>query len=290
MDKKEKVWTKLKNHLVSIGEYEKFRKIFSMKDRPLKEKFSEIWDREDLRNVIKLVKPINEYNRKDDQLSKDFLSNGIRLFNNKKYENALLALNFAILSGTIPKLESKSESQSQNPKPILAAYETRSTLLYKLGKYQECIKDIDKAIEMGCSSEKVDHLQRRKVNCLLHLKKNKEGEKIVKKLLEKTNLSQNRDSVGDLQELLRKCRIKETSTQEDSQEGPPRKIDIFERGLENPLFIKKYKKDKDINVISESVKIHYNPQRGRHLIAAKDIEPGKIYLQVYCTKFVNMPN
>lgn len=247
-----------------------------MKERPLKEKFSEIWDREDLRNVIKLTLPSNLYNRKDDDLSKDFVSNGNRLFINKKYENALLALNFAILSGKNPKLETNPQSKPENIKPILAAYDKRSSLLFKLGKFQECIRDIDRAIELGFPSEKVGVLQQRKVNSLLQLKKNKDAEKIVKVLIEKEKSTQNQDSVADLQELLKKCKIKETNPQENSQEAP-RKIDIFERGLEYPLFIKKYKKDKDINVMSDSVKIHYNPQRGRHLVATKDIEPGKKY-------------
>ncbi|XP_058807427.1 SET and MYND domain-containing protein 4-like isoform X2 [Phymastichus coffea] len=151
---------------------------------------------------------------------------------------------------------------------LALAYGNRSSVLFHLKFHNECIRDINRALQL---SSYPDHfrvnLTRRKAKCL-KLLGNPESEKIceeARSLLESLNLN------DEAKELLEEkiSRVAETTS-------------IHEHELKDCKLKEecsfKFDSNKCIPSASDAICIKYTKEFGKHLIADRDIEAGEILI------------
>ena len=122
------------------------------------------------------------------------------------------------------------------------SFANRSAVLYELGQYEFAIEDIDRAIKYGYPNDKRDKLTERKVKC------SNKVEEISKSKTDKKKL-----------ETIPKG--KKDST-------------LLYRGLETSPITKLIKDCKGSSFLSNALTKATSRDKGRHLIAARDIKPG----------------
>lgn len=145
---------------------------------------------------------------------------------------------------------------------LALGYANRSAVLVKLHKYESCMQDIDRALKLACPDNVRAKLHVRKVECLVALRSPK-----VKDSIEEARCSLKQLSLDDA---LRKKFIEKVDSMKIARnvrkQGGPKQPPLPEINNRNP----------EVPCASDAVKIEYNDEYGRHVVATRDIEPGEV--------------
>lgn len=162
------------------------------------------------------------------------------------------------------KLYNKSIAKAEKSSIALAqAYANRSSVLFNLAKFEECINDIDRALELEYPDNSRPNLLRRKAKCLKILGK-LEAEKVCEEArlwLEKVTLS------DDTKEKIN-ARINIVS--KEREYAKPESI--------KPETLPEFPPHEKIPSASDAIDIKYSKDLGRHLIARRNIDAGEVLI------------
>lgn len=161
------------------------------------------------------------------------------------------------------ELYSKSVAVAENKsRELPLAYANRSAILFNLRKHAECVKDIDRALQLNYPDSLRANLLRRKAKCLTLL-----GEpgadnacEEARRWLQNVNLTDNKK-----EKLKQKIEIA-MDFRELPESGESRKkvpFPIIERHAKIPC-------------ASTAVDIKYSKEYGRHIVANRDIAAGEV--------------
>ncbi|XP_058794996.1 SET and MYND domain-containing protein 4-like isoform X2 [Phymastichus coffea] len=170
--------------------------------------------------------------KKSSEISEEIRKHGNNLFCQKRHDKALHLGVLRVYSKSIAFAPEYSES-------LAAAYSNRSVLLEHIGRIEEAIADIDKALQISKSKKLLLKLTTRKAKIVIS------NEKLMKSL----NLIDN--------------------TQHSSEK---------ENDNETFNFPSITKPSSMMPCTSESVLLKYNQTWGRHFIAGQDINPGEVII------------
>lgn len=167
------------------------------------------------------------------------------------------------------KLYTKSIAHAPYPSEQLAlAYANRSAVLIKLHKYEECIQDIDRALALTYPDDLRAKLYIRKVECMQAVKHSSINDVIEKaqQWLEKMSLNDTSrkkliEKLTCMKKTLKSCNSKKENTTRCQIQPPLPKI-------ETP--------NKEVPCASDAVMVKYNEKYGRHVVAARKINPGEV--------------
>ena len=167
------------------------------------------------------------------------------------------------------ELYSKSIARAETSSIALAqAYANRSALLFNLLKYEECIRDIERALKLSYPDHLRANLLCRKAKCLKILG-NIEAEKICEEA---------RDWLADL------------NLTDEKKEKLEKKINYTTNVLGSEKFqlnndtkalninLPKITSHKKFTFASDAIDIKYNEDRGRHLVVNRDVDPGEVLI------------
>ncbi|XP_031832591.1 protein-lysine N-methyltransferase SMYD4 [Nomia melanderi] len=151
---------------------------------------------------------------------------------------------------------------------LALAYANRSAVLFKLHKYEECIKDIDRALSLSYPDRLRIKVYIRKVECLEVLKSSnientiKETEQWLQKMsFEDTNYKKLNDKLSFLKKTLGSRNFETQDIIKCETKYLLPKIDTY---------------NTEIPCASSAISLKYNDQYGRHIVAARNINPGEV--------------
>lgn len=190
--------------------------------------------------------------------------NGNKSFKNGQYYKALQEYTESILY---------AEDSSGG---LALAYANRSAALFKLEKYDDCIKDIDRALELPYPEGFKSKLYKRKGLCLSELGRPEADSTFQEALswLDKMTLSQ--DEVDkSKQELEKLISVPPAAPKPTSQSV---QLPVPEILTPNP----------EVPSASDSIALNYSKERGRHFVATRKIKPGELLVleKPYCSKLL----
>lgn len=154
-----------------------------------------------------------------------------------------------------------------NTEDLAISFENRSSLLFHLKRFEECIVDCDRGLGMTTSNNLKAKLLCRKAECLFLLK-----DLSVKKLCN--------EALFIIEKMLLANSIKKSYRQKLKDIMAKKIKPEFQNPAEN-LFNSsdsaiKFPCQEEVSCASESVSIEYNKEWGRHITATKKIKPGEI--------------
>ncbi|XP_058807457.1 SET and MYND domain-containing protein 4-like isoform X2 [Phymastichus coffea] len=160
------------------------------------------------------------------------------------------------------KIYSKSIAYAENnSKELPLAYANRSAILYHLKKYEECVRDINKTLQLSYPDSYRANLIRRKAKCLKLLGKPEADNACqeARKWLENAQLSDN-----NKEEITKKIQSATKFNMQKSQSNMTRQV------LPNIV------KNNKIPCASDAVDIKYNVNYGKHIVATRNISVGEV--------------
>lgn len=197
----------------------------------------------------------NEANKKREQ--------GNIEFKNKKYHLALLYYTHSI---AVAPVQCKSNS-------LALAYANRSAVLKALGLYTDCIADVERALSHGYPTHLRYKIILRQGQCYVQLGLQKEADTALlqaKELIDKAEICRNLKQEL-LEEIASDLKCKEVVKEVTSCQT-----------ILSPLLPNlDYGVNNEIPVMSSCVQLKYNSERGRHLVATHNIQPGK-FITNFC--------
>ncbi|XP_053983664.1 SET and MYND domain-containing protein 4-like [Hylaeus volcanicus] len=206
-----------------------------------------------LPNVCPATKNANESEKLRTLGNNIFVSKSLT---NTSYEQAL-------------ELYTKSIAYAPYPSEQLTlAYANRSAALFKLKKYEECIRDIDRALALNYPDYLKAKIYIRKIECLEALEHPNadNGIKEAQQWLDKMPL--NCDYCKKLKEtLISKDKMPKLCSSK-RQTDAKRKTKYTFPEIKTP--------NTEIPCASDAISIKYNKQYGRHLVATRKIDPGEV--------------
>lgn len=276
----------------------------------LEDMFSYIWG---LEEAHRCLKPTIFNSGKSDTEAERLRTEGNKHYQKKYLDKALDFYNISIMSAPHPRFsvvsgdlpgESSYEKilniKSQNLaevfdrsnenayRSLALGYANRSAVLFELGQYEDCIKDIDMALRYGYPKLLHSKLAERKAKCLIAQKKETEAEELLNSSLEALNAlsldeAKSKASRDSLHQLLHQCRQGEGSAQ-PSQESKFNDVPSDLSGSrEKLLFCYETPKPPELShrnsvipSLSSTVRLAFSPSQGRYLVAERDIKPGKL--------------
>lgn len=149
---------------------------------------------------------------------------------------------------------------------LALGYGNRSAVLKSLNKYEDCIKDIERAISLNFPENLVYKLLARQGECLQAVGKLEDALKIFLNAQEKLKVSGlNEERLTEqmklISDMILKCKNCKTLFCKE-----------VDNGTKAPN--KSYGQNEEITCASSCVRIEYSPYIGRHLCATQDIMPG----------------
>ncbi|CAL4153766.1 unnamed protein product [Meganyctiphanes norvegica] len=275
--------------------------------------FRALWKLKEFHNClnVKLIPP-----SKSEKEARMNIARGREMLNDKQYYDALTYINRGLMKAPSPPyciLENRNGKGTNNLEKnisensaLVNGYRDRSAVLYSLQQYKKCISDIDTADILGCSNGDKDSLLNRKSECIRHIDEEKEeklnptiSEKscdiIVKQAVDQIDsLNQQMNSIkssnGDLPiqktiELLLQGTNKVFNSFPDiPQTFVSSKYILVNEENEFELCDPNLK----IPSLSAAVNIEYTPEKGRFVVAARDIRPGEPVHLEKC--FIGLPD
>ncbi|OXU16761.1 hypothetical protein TSAR_010123 [Trichomalopsis sarcophagae] len=192
---------------------------------------------------------------KDSQVSSNLRKEADRLFFEEKGNLVSLLQAWEFYSKSIALAESSSRE-------LPLAYANRSAILYNLKKYEQCVRDINRALELNYPDTLKANLLRRKAKCLKLLGK-PEAEDVceeAKRWLQ--NIKLNDKNKEQLEHKI------QTATQITEL---PKVEDISSKKS-----LLKFKRHERISCASDAIDLKYDEANGRHTVANRDINVGEI--------------
>ncbi|XP_071536778.1 SET and MYND domain-containing protein 4-like [Panulirus ornatus] len=235
--------------------------------------FQYLWSRSEAQQVL-LPPPGNtRISRKGAAEAEKFRIEGNRLYRERKLEQALLAYNYSILAAPHPCL-GEAASLGQQYESLALGYANRSAVLYEMEQYEASVVDAERALYFGYPTAKRHRLQERRVKCLQALGRLEEAKGVLEEAINSlSSLSLDAKEAmtvkSTLTKLQAKCEGHPTLGQTSQQYRQ-----VFYTGPAEPPPVSSPRPD--LPCLSDAIKIHYTPIRGRHLVAHRDIMPGEV--------------
>ncbi|GLG94637.1 Uncharacterized protein GBIM_01812 [Gryllus bimaculatus] len=191
---------------------------------------------------------------------------GNKLFQRKNDNEALKLYTQSIMCAPVSNLNESNSTDS-----ISLGFANRSAVLFAKEKFEDCLKDIERAFEYEYPTKLRYKLLERKAKCCYALGRLTEAEKYSVEALKCLSLAEGLSEEKRLQiekelrEFLKlpiKLNFPESSSPDLSHELPE----------------KTYDQHPQIPCASLALKICYNPDMGRYVEAAENIRPGDILL------------
>lgn len=157
---------------------------------------------------------------------------------------------------------------------LALAYANRSAALFKLKKYEDCIKDIDRALNSGYPDKLKTKLLKRKGLCLTRLGSPEADSLFQEALLWLDKMTLSKDEMDKS-----KCELESFISAPSAVFEPPATL------VEYP--VSKILAPNPLNPsVSDAMTIQYSEKFGRHLVATRRIEPGELLIseKPYCSR------
>ena len=275
------------------------RNVFSDSENEI---FQYMWKSEVLREIT-IPDGNPNINRKGAKESEEFRNEGNRLYRDKKFEKALLAYNYALLSAPHPsEIYTITQEDSDNVlfkstilegqySHLAFAFANRSALLLEMEQFQFSISDINNAILYGYTHSKQYKMFERKIKCLIGLRKFEMAKNLLSLLLDNlTNFPVNPKELSQLKSNLSKqtsvCVMALTNPEEPCKLGTSSNLTLNECNKSCNFSHLFYQGEhtlevtpsiRDLGQVSTALQVQYTEKHGRHLIATKKINPGTDY-------------
>ncbi|XP_014215994.1 SET and MYND domain-containing protein 4-like [Copidosoma floridanum] len=160
------------------------------------------------------------------------------------------------------KLYSQSVALAeQSSDAMIRAYANRSCVLYYLSKFEECIRDIDRALKGNYPDKLRPNLLIRKAKCLKILGREEDFNEVYKEI---SSLLRRLDISDEVKEIL-EMRINSTVNKIDEL------LKLKDTSVKPPSFVPHIY----IPSASEVLDLKFNEKFGRHYVATRDIKPGE---------------
>ncbi|MPC84274.1 SET and MYND domain-containing protein 4 [Portunus trituberculatus] len=233
--------------------------------------FKYLWSRPEAQQEL-LPPPGNLcINRKGESEAEKFRNEGNRLYKEKKLEQALLAYNYSILAAPHPGLD--GEIVGPQHEGLSLAFANRSAVLYEMAQYKYALADAERALAFGYPSSKRHRLYERRAKCLQAMGKMEEANAVLEETLtalatlalDEKEVTAAKNSISKLKS---KCYDKQNKIP-----ATLRYQHVFYTGQAYPPPVSQPRSD--LPCLSDAISIQYTPIRGRHLVANRDIRPGK---------------
>jgi SET and MYND domain-containing protein 4 len=159
---------------------------------------------------------------------------------------------------------------------LALAYGNRSAVLKSLNKFEDCIKDIERAMTLKFPENLVYKLLVRQGECLKAVGKMEKAIKMFLKAQEKLkvaglNEERSTEQMKLITSMILKCTNCKTTLGEEVRNR-----------MNTPKL--SYSLNEEITCASSCVRIEYSPYIGRHLCATQDIMPGSLII-INCVQF-----
>lgn len=240
--------------------------------------FRYLWSRPEAQQELVPPPGNNRISRKGASEAEKFRNEGNRLYREKKLDQALLAYNYSILAAPHPGLEGEAKEPQHEDLPL--AFANRSAVLYEMTRYKEALADAERALSLGYPPSKRHRLHERRAKCLQAMGKMEEAKAVLEDTLNAlaTMSLDNKEATTvrkNITNLKTKCDSKQSMA--PSSSSTLRYQYIFYTGPKRPPSVSHPRPD--LPCLSDAISIQYTPIRGRHLVAARDIEPGEVLVQ-----------
>lgn len=238
--------------------------------------FQYLWFRPEGQQVLIPPQGNSRISRKGATEAETFRNEGNRLYRERKLEQALLAYNYSILAAPFPNQAAEATPTINIPEQesLALAYANRSAVLYEMGQYESALADVQRAFIYGYPPARKHRLHERQVKCLQALGKFQEA----KTILEETINALSALSLTDKEAATAKSSLTTLQAKCESNSSPVSSPHQYERvlytGPERPPPVSCPRPD--LPCLSDALRIHYTPIRGRHLVANRDIQPGEV--------------
>ena len=232
--------------------------------------FKYLWSRPEAQQEL-LPPPGNLYiNRKGELEAEKFRNEGNRLYREKKLEQALLAYNYSILAAPHPGLD--GEIVGSQHEGLSLAFANRSAVLYEMAQYNYALADAERALAYGYPSSKRHRLHERRAKCLQAMGKVKEANAVLEETLTALATLALDEEVTAAKNSISKLKSK-CNNKQNTSPALLRYQHVFYTGQPHPPPVSQ--PQSDLPCLSDAISIQYTPIRGRHLVANRDIKPGK---------------
>lgn len=241
--------------------------------------FRYLWSQPEAQQQLVPPPGNNRISRKGASEAEKFRYEGNRLYRENKLEQALLAYNYSILAAPHPGLEIGAKEPQQEG--LSLAFANRSAVLYEMNQYKDALADVDRALTFGYPTSKRHRLHERKAKCLQAMGKKEEAKAVLEDTLNALSTMSLDDKEAatvrkNITNLKSKCDSKQRVT---STLSSLRYQHVFYTGPGRPPSVT-YPRP-DLPCLSDAISIQYTPIRGRHMVAARDIKPGKQKFSLY---------
>lgn len=259
-------------------------------NKELNEMFSYIWNLKEFHDCFK-IGPLRE--SKNEEKAETFRKDGNKYYQKKILNKALdyynksiiyshqydssKILNSSVPSKDILKFISTLSSETSEAKNLPFGYANRSAVLFELKNYEGCLLDISRAITHSYPSLLKSKLVERQAKCYIAQKNKKKAKELLNEgisALKDSGLEENKieNAQKSLQILLEECSLSEDKTiVMDNLEKDKYLMSNINDNVESLLNI-----NPEIPSLSSSVSLSYSQEKGRFLVANKDIMPGKL--------------
>ncbi|XP_068235981.1 SET and MYND domain-containing protein 4-like [Palaemon carinicauda] len=240
-------------------------------DRSTKEMFTFLWDLED---AHKSLSPSLVSSGKSNSIAEKLREEGKYQFDQGNFDKALELFNSSLMAAQHPdhleqspcdKINNNDSNMASKEFKMLALlYACRSAALLELEQYEESLWDIQLAFTYGYPE---DELKERKDKCLAMLKREP-----VCTIAKEDHVDF--DNIYSMMEKLTQI-PKENSTFKENLQPSKKKRQLPK--LNNP--------HPSIPALNSALRLNYKPEKGRHIIADRDIMPGEVVAseRSYCS-------
>ncbi|KAK9412692.1 SET and MYND domain-containing protein 4 [Crotalus adamanteus] len=173
-------------------------------------------------------------------------------------------------------LYSRALSHAEAGSPEMATcYANRSAALFHLGQFEVCLEDIGRAQQMGSCPEKLlPKIQLRRAECLLSLGRLQEAADTLRRVQESLSAEQRPEAARHRALLGRLQQVRDGGGEESG---------AFHRPSAAPGQVppdpEPWEESSRVSGASVAVSLRFSSCKGRHLVAAEDLPPGKLLVR-----------
>ncbi|KAL7647372.1 UNVERIFIED_CONTAM: hypothetical protein RMT77_000968 [Armadillidium vulgare] len=263
-------------------------------DKDIREMFDFVWNMDSFHQYLSIVQLNRE---KNDKTSEAFRLQGNVFYLKRDLMSALEYYNKSICHApNCSYVSSKKETENKNlissekeSNNLAFAYANRSAVLFELQHYKNSLLDIQRAYTCGYPSLKKFKLIEREAKCLQAVNEMENAKAVLQNgisIAKNLNLKEEKISniCKPLEDLLDEYKTTKENLKE-SLENPKIKL-IFDI----PECPQIESKNPEIPSLSSAVSMSYAPDKGRYIIANRDIMPGEILVSEKCFSCILLPS
>ncbi|XP_069082234.1 SET and MYND domain-containing protein 4 isoform X1 [Pleurodeles waltl] len=170
---------------------------------------------------------------------------------------------------------------------LAVCYANRSAALFYMGHFEVCLEDIERALESGYPKRLQHKVLMRKADCLLHLGRCQEAIEVIRsmeELVESSSLASN--TKESLLSSIVNLKSKVSGNQNNSESSISTCLktqkdtvlpgEVLRNDLED---LRIWDENANISKASAALSARVSPDRGRHLVAVRNIDPGEMLVK-----------